>query len=119
MGQRRRRIPDDSPSDAQAELAQLRTRYRRELPDKIGAVKEAAAAALGAVHDRQEIEALHLLVHRLVGSAAIYGFGAVSEVAATMEAFVVEILEAASPPSGLWRQRLESLVAALERAAAG
>jgi HPt (histidine-containing phosphotransfer) domain-containing protein len=117
MGQRKRRTPDHAPSDAQSELAELRAHYRRELPHKIQAVKD-AAAALGNVYEREEGEALHLLAHRLVGSAAIYGFGAVSEAAAALEAFVVETLEATIPPSDVWRQRLLTLVAALERAAA-
>jgi HPt (histidine-containing phosphotransfer) domain-containing protein len=115
MGQHRPPHPHDSQSNVQSELAELRARYRQEIPGKIAAVKE-AAAALGSGHDRQGLEALHVLAHRLVGSAAIYGFAAASEAAAALEASVVEALEGPAPPG--WTQRLQTLVAALERAAA-
>ena len=116
MGQRRPRRPEESPSSPQSELAELRARYRRELPEKIRAVKE-AAAVLGKVPDPQALEALHLLAHRLVGSAAIYGFGATSQAAAALEAVVVEALYSPAAASDLWAQRMQTLVAALERSA--
>jgi HPt (histidine-containing phosphotransfer) domain-containing protein len=104
------------PDDVRAQLAELRVRYRRELPEKVQAVTRAAAAVRGT--GREELEAVHLLAHRLVGSAAIYGFGAVSQAAAELERFVVDAIEAPAPPSRESRQRLETLVAELESAAA-
>jgi HPt (histidine-containing phosphotransfer) domain-containing protein len=118
MGQRTPRRPDESPSPSaiQLELAELRVRYRRELPQKIRAVKD-AAGALGADAPREGLEALHILVHRLVGSAAIYGFDAVSRAAALLEDLVVEGLAGAAPTRA-WTERLHALVAGLEQAAA-
>jgi HPt (histidine-containing phosphotransfer) domain-containing protein len=104
-----------SPNPA-AELAELRARYRQEMPQKIRAVKE-AAQALGEGAGREELEALHILAHRLVGSAAIYGFAEVSQAAAALEVFVVRALETSDQPEGSWAEPLAALVAAIERAA--
>jgi HPt (histidine-containing phosphotransfer) domain-containing protein len=110
--------PSNAAASPATELAALRARYREEMPQKIRAVKE-AAQALGQGAGREELEALHILAHRLVGSAAIYGFGAVSQAAAHLEQFVVHALEAQEGTTGSSALRLDTLalVAGIERAA--
>ena len=107
----------DPHTHPQQELAVLRARYRRELPGKVRAVCE-GAAALADAWDPARLEALHLLVHRLVGSAAIYGFGEVSHAAALLEAEVAAAMEAPAAPPPQVRAQFEALVEPLARAVA-
>jgi chemotaxis protein histidine kinase CheA len=64
-------------------LAALRIAYAEHLPERVRAI-EAAAAALRP-GDGEAIRALYHLVHRLTGSAAIYGFGPLSRASAALE----------------------------------
>ena len=102
----------------QAELEELRVRYRRELPDKARAVQD-AARAFAQEREPTQLEALYLLAHRLRGSAAIYGFPGVSEAAAAVEALAADAREGTGPPSAAWLERLETQVAALTAVARG
>jgi HPt (histidine-containing phosphotransfer) domain-containing protein len=92
-----------------SELQTLRARYHAELPGKVGAVEE-AAAALREGAPASELGALYLLTHRLRGSAAIYGFADVSNAAAGLEVFVAAAVEAAAPCSGPWLDELRAHV---------
>ena len=104
-------------ADTQIEqLNVLRERYARDLPDKARVVEE-AVDALELRWDRASLEALHHLAHRLAGSAAIYGFAAVSDAASSLELFVNAALESASPPApsdlmATLRERTTALVRA-------
>jgi hypothetical protein len=63
-----------------AELEALRQSYRAELPAKLGQI----AGAVDALHtgwEKAHLEALYDLIHKLTGSAAIYGFGQISHAA--------------------------------------
>jgi chemotaxis protein histidine kinase CheA len=101
-----------SPRTPHAELEELRARYRRELPDKVRAVQD-AARAFAQEREASRLETLYLLAHRLRGSAAIYGFAGVSEAAAAVESLVADAREGTGPPSAAWLERLEAQVAAL------
>ena len=104
------------PGSADSELEALRARYRRELPGKIGAVEQ-AAAALREGAPATELETLYLHTHRLRGSAAIYGLIEVSEVAARLELFVASAAEAGAPVSAPWLESLREQVTALTQSA--
>jgi HPt (histidine-containing phosphotransfer) domain-containing protein len=87
-----------SPDTHIAQLNVLRERYTRDLPDKARVVEE-AVDALERRWDRDGLDALHHLAHRLAGSAAIYGFAAVSEAASSLELYVNAALESPTPPA--------------------
>ena len=95
-------------------LESLRRAYARDLPARVRAIGEAAASLEQA--NRGQLEALHQLVHRLTGSAAIYGFTGVSRAASSLEALVSSALAgaAALPPQG--GPALADLLRALESA---
>jgi HPt (histidine-containing phosphotransfer) domain-containing protein len=75
------------------ELAVLRQAYEAELPEKLSTIARAAAAAGLRNWDPAVVTELHGLVHRLAGSAAIWGFGAVSRAAGELEAVVFSALD--------------------------
>ena len=93
-------------------LEALRRAYLRDLPAKVRAIGKATASR--EPWDREKLESLHHLVHRLTGSAAIYGFSGLSRAASALEAVVYSALaEAASfPPER--GPSLADLVAALK-----
>jgi CheY-like chemotaxis protein len=62
-------------------LAALRRLYAEDLPLKLRAIEEAAASLQEHGWDGQVAASLYDMAHRLAGSAAIYGFPAVSEAA--------------------------------------
>ncbi|HEX9203076.1 MAG TPA: hypothetical protein VF964_03865, partial [Vicinamibacteria bacterium] len=53
-------------------LDSLRRAYVKDLPAKVRAVGDAVASLEAG--DREKLQSLHHLVHRLTGSSAIYGF---------------------------------------------
>jgi chemotaxis protein histidine kinase CheA len=104
------------PREAYLEdLKALRVIYAAELPAKVEAIAEAAAAAL-AKWDDAHLEVLYHLVHRLVGSAAIYGFAAVSQNTAALETFVIAAREGRQPPPARREAELRALLDAIKAA---
>ena len=97
-------------------LEALRRDYAADLPARVRAIAKAAASLEPG--SREKLQALHHLVHRLTGSAAIYGFTGVSRAASAVEALVYSRLTgtAAVEPGG--GPPLADLVAALESALA-
>jgi CheY-like chemotaxis protein len=69
------------------DLAALRRLYERELPEKVHAIEEAAASLESQGWDPQVAASLYEMAHRLAGSAAIYGFPAVSQAAMRIGTF--------------------------------
>jgi HPt (histidine-containing phosphotransfer) domain-containing protein len=92
-------------------LEALRRAYLKGLPAKVRAIGEAAARE---PWDREKLQSLHHLVHRLTGSAAIYGFSGLSRAASALEALVYSALAepASFPPER--GPSLADLVAALK-----
>ncbi|MBL8717619.1 MAG: Hpt domain-containing protein [Myxococcales bacterium] len=75
----------------EARLAKLREAYGVALPAKLAELR----AALAAADSGEGIAAARALAHRLRGTAATYGFAAVSEAAGRIE----DALDADPPPS--------------------
>lgn len=63
------------------DLAALRRLYTADLPDRLRAIEAAAASLRDNGWDGQVAASLYEMAHRLAGSAAMYGFPAVSEAA--------------------------------------
>jgi two-component system, OmpR family, response regulator len=63
------------------DLANLRRMYAADLPERLRAIEAAADSLRDNGWDGQVAASLYDMVHRLAGSAAIYGFPAVSEAA--------------------------------------
>ena len=69
------------------DLAALRKSYATDLPDRLKVLEESAATLTANGWDARAVAALYEVAHRLAGSAAIYGFPAVSDAAMRISAF--------------------------------
>lgn len=72
------------------DLAALRRLYAADLPERLRTIEAAAASLRENGWDSQVAASLYEMAHRLAGSAAIYGFPAVSEAAIRVGAFASE-----------------------------
>jgi hypothetical protein len=96
-----------------AQLEALRESYRAELPDKLGLI----GGAVDALHpgwEKAHLQALYDLVHKLTGSAAIYGFGDISRAAGDLESWALQALDGGLPEAR--RLELTGLMSALQKA---
>lgn len=96
-------------------LAELRARYLRELPARVGALAE-CARRVGLQPHRTSVEAVYLLSHKLAGSSAIYGCHAVSGPAVLLETLLREVLDGERPLARRVERELEELITELEQA---
>ena len=97
-----------------AELEALRRSYQAELPGKLGLIAAAAETLPARGWDKADLQAFYLLIHRLAGSAAIYGFDRISRAAAELETWALAALDGGVPEPR--RHELFPLVAALQTA---
>lgn len=88
-------MPSRLTGEQQARLEALRRAYLKELPAKVRAI-ENAAASLGA-GGPEKLRSLYHLVHRLAGSAAIYGIHGLGRAAAALEEAVLAACEGTAP----------------------
>ena len=96
-----------------AELEALRQSYRAELPAKLGLIGGAVDALHGG-WEKAHLEALYDLIHKLTGSAAIYGFGDISRAAGDLETWALQALDGGVPEAR--RLQLTALMRALQEA---
>ncbi len=68
----------------------LRRAYTRQLPQKVQAVADAVASLPARGWDGEAFEAAYVLVHRLTGSSATFGFEPIRQAAATLEEVLLE-----------------------------
>jgi len=102
-------------TDAQrAQLDALRATYQAELPQKVEAVAAAAGPLQAAGDDVANLQRFYDLIHKLAGSAAVYGFDGVGGAASTLEEWALAGL--ATGLSEPRRRELPLLVAALQAA---
>jgi len=88
----------------------LRQAYLAEVPARIAAIREAAVRLGGQGTTRGALEELRHLVHRLVGSSAIFGLHDLSASARALEDLTMQLLEGSDRSAS----ELDSLAAALE-----
>jgi HPt (histidine-containing phosphotransfer) domain-containing protein len=96
-----------------AQLEALRQSYRAELPAKLGLIG-GAVEALHAGGEKAHLQVLYDLVHKLTGSAAIYGFGDISRAAGDLESWALQALDGGFPEAR--RPELTVLMSALQEA---
>jgi chemotaxis protein histidine kinase CheA len=94
-------------------LATLTDAFRERLPTRVGEVS-AAVSDLLAHWEESRIESLFHSVHRLTGSAAIYGFPETSRASSDLERAVTRIMEEHLRPTPRLRAELRDLAQALE-----
>jgi chemotaxis protein histidine kinase CheA len=100
------------------DLEALRGAYARELPEKARSVA-VAARRVAERWDEAGREDLFRQVHRLSGSAAIYGFPAVSSAATALEDYVEATRGRRAPRASERKRALRRLTDALLRSLSG
>jgi HPt (histidine-containing phosphotransfer) domain-containing protein len=102
-------------TDAQrAQLDALRQSYRAELPAKLGLIGSAVDTLHAGGWEKAHLHALYEHIHKLAGSAAIYGFSGISRAAGEMESWALLALDGGLPEAR--RLELAALLAALQEA---
>jgi hypothetical protein len=97
-----------------AEFDALRQSYEAELPDKLGLIAGAVDALRAGGWNKSDLQAFYLLIHKLTGSAAIYGFDGISRAAGDLETWALAALTDGVPEPR--RVELLPLVSALQDA---
>jgi diguanylate cyclase (GGDEF)-like protein len=108
-----------NPTDAlkvQEQLKALRKNYASELPEKIGQVEE-AWREVQSKRSIGSLKALHLLIHKLTGSGATFGFTSLSEVARNLEIYLKSLIEKSSTLAEADEREIAPLLTALKGAA--
>jgi HPt (histidine-containing phosphotransfer) domain-containing protein len=104
-------------SEAQRrELAALRHAYEAELPDKLSTIVRMAAAAGRGNWDPAAVKELYLLVHRLAGSAAVWGYVGVSQTAGQLEEIMLSAMARTQPAADVLSAAVPRLVNELKQA---
>ena len=98
----------------QAQLDALRLSYRAELPAKLGLIGGVVDSLDAGGGEKAHLEELCDLIHKLAGSAAIYGFGAISRAAGDIETWALQALDGGLSDHG--RRQLGALMRALREA---
>jgi CheY-like chemotaxis protein len=102
------------PASNRRQFKQLQRAYRADLPERVRLIADDAAALRGGAWERGRLQSLYDQIHRLAGSAAVYGFDEVGQAASELELWALAALA-----SGELEKRpsdLEALVGALDRA---
>ncbi len=73
-------------------LRSLQARYEKDLAEKLVQLDAAWQAVEHGDYGHDDLSRLHLLLHRLAGSGATFGFTAVSEITQRLEAAVLAVL---------------------------
>jgi HPt (histidine-containing phosphotransfer) domain-containing protein len=102
--------------DQRRELETLRQAYEAELPEKVTSIARAAAFVGLRRWDAADVLELHRLVHRLAGSAAIWGFTAVSKAAGELEEIVMAAMGDSPPGMEVLQSAVPRLVDELQHA---
>ena len=97
-----------------AQLEALRQSYRAELPAKLQLIRGAAETLDAGGWEKPHLTAFYELVHKLAGSAAIYGFGGISRAAGEIESWTLAALDGGRPQDR--RRELSALMSALHEA---
>jgi chemotaxis protein histidine kinase CheA len=95
--------------ELEAELEALRRGWLDRLEGRLLEIDRGALALSAAVADRAAVESLRLLLHRLAGTGASFGFPEVTHAARTGENIVRKPFDEARPPT-------ESEIAELKQA---
>lgn len=116
-------MPAEFGADFRNEMEALRREYLAELAGRAGSLAAAARALAGlSGHNVRlpDLGELRAAVHRLAGSAGIYGFPGIGEKARAVDELLLGVLQGGQPLDGpAVASRLSELVRALQDAIRG
>ncbi|MCU7923148.1 MAG: diguanylate cyclase [Candidatus Thiodiazotropha sp. (ex Dulcina madagascariensis)] len=100
----------ENTMDQGTELQALQQAYAAELPQRLAAIAACWDRLCEQGWERQTLQQMHLLVHRLAGSGSTFGFPGLSETARDIEQGLRAWLEAGTLPGEPERQRIQPLL---------
>jgi two-component system OmpR family response regulator len=100
------------------DFQRLRGAYLAELPERLTAMEDAAAAIVGAGWNRPTVEQLLALAHRTRGSAGLFGLDAVARASGVLEDLLQRALADSRWPPSRSPVELVTVVRAIAAAAA-
>lgn len=92
----------------------LQDEYRNTIPHKIESLK-GLVVSLQKTGAKEHLEAVRLIVHKMVGSSGTYGFVEASQICRKWENEIVVQLQS-FPPSAEWIAALPKLIQEIEKA---
>jgi chemotaxis protein histidine kinase CheA len=106
-----------SPAQLRQELRGLRRAFLAQLPDRVQAIQTALDEAMSPREfDRERVDALFHLAHRLCGSAGIYGYPTVHAASGAIERVAEGLRDGGGKNEPSQVAELRQLVEALKRA---
>jgi diguanylate cyclase (GGDEF)-like protein len=100
-------------------LKNFRETFIRQLPSKLGQIREAYADLGKGAPAKEALDKLHRCLHTLKGVSANFGLDALSVVAAEGERLAKRAKRGDAGPDAAWRPLLEELIARIELEVAG
>jgi HPt (histidine-containing phosphotransfer) domain-containing protein len=97
------------------EFEELMQEYRNSIPEKLSSI-EKCIKEVHAKGDLDSIQALHMAVHKIAGSAGSYGFSEVSEIALPLAQDLRHKIENFKPLEKKWHKELDITFAKIKAA---
>lgn len=106
----------DALHDTQEQLNALRRAYKLQLPERSVQIEATWDQFLLSHGDREYLETLHNLAHRLAGSSATFGFPWLADIARNLELFFKAVLDSKNHPTIEQQAQIRVLLTALKQA---
>ena len=107
----------DSNDRLMEKLRSLQARYQKDLTAKLVQLDAAWLSVDREACSRDELKNFHLLLHRLAGSAATFGFTAIGEIGQRLEDIVLPVLNDGRALDGAARRIIRDGLDAIRDAA--
>lgn len=107
----------DIVDTVQDKLRKLREDFVTQVPDKVHALEQNWVVVRENPSESQAANALYRLAHSLRGSAATFGFVALSDAARSLETLAKSMLDCASPLTDEFNNQMAALFTLLKQAA--
>lgn len=110
--------PDQSGGNKTIEkLRALQARFENDLAQRLDHIDAAWRTLESGEFADDDLQNFHLLLHRLAGSGATFGFPAISQISQQMEDIVLRVINEGAPFDGAARQQIRNSIDALRNAA--
>jgi CheY-like chemotaxis protein len=101
--------------EVDSKVAAIAARFATRLPERIGEIERAWADLGDGDGDGDAAEMLHIVVHRLAGSASSFGYGKIGDIARGLERLLERVFDDGERPNPEETSDIEAYIAALRR----
>jgi len=99
------------------QLTLLQQEYCSELPDRLQEIEDAWSSYQSSGWEQVELKQLHFYIHRIVGSAATFGFSQLSESTQSIEQTLIKQIQPRTIPTKELQQKLSEQISLLQQQA--